>query len=492
MEKVAAGCKRILVLLPRGHMKTHYFGIATMLWRLINNPEDRILYIMSSTKQAEKSIESLEKILISSKAMHHFFPLRVLDLGDPRMRGTASVIRLAREGNYREESIEARGIKSRVTGGHFNRHIFDDLIDETMMDSETLQEKSVRFVECAEPLFVNPGKDDRIIIGTRWPGPFYNWLLEPGGIADTYEKLVLGCYVDHRYHQFLESVGKRTTLNDGDPIWKDNDDGRGGFTTKSLEDIKAVSNFMFAHQYLNVEVSDADRRFRNEDIRYYAMGVNKWGEPSVIVTVGDEELAIPIASLYRTLTIDPATGEHSKTDESAISVCGHCRKHGLMFVLEDWAGRVQPFDLIDKIIVMSEKWNPHVVAPEDVSFQKTFKFFLKQEMTRRGVHFPIRPVKPGNKSKGARISAALQPYVQSHQLHFLKSQWQLIRELINMQVINGKVIGKSPNRIDSLSYHPEFWRGGPAFQSDVDEDDLDYFDAYKIDTGAAYGLECVT
>jgi hypothetical protein len=222
------------------------------------------------------------------------------------------------------------------------------------------------------------------------------------------------------------------------------------------------------------------------------MALTRSGEKAAVVKFGGEDVTIPVSSMYRTLTIDPATGEHSRTDESAISVCGHCTKTGLKFVLDEWAGRPLPYDLIDQIINMADKWEPHKVAPEDVSFQKTFKHFLKQEAYRRGVSLSIRPVKPGTKSKGARIVKALQPYVQCHDLHFLKSQWQLVNELLNMQTISGKVIGKSPNRIDSLAYHAEFWRGGPSFQSDMEEDDLDTFDAYKIDTGAAYGLECTT
>lgn len=487
MQKLDEGAKRVLILLPRGHMKTHYFGIATMLWRMINNPEDRILYIMSSCTQSEKSIKSLCDILVSSESLRHFFPDRVLDLSNPTHKGTKDVIRLTRSGTYREESAEARGITSRIVGGHFNRHIFDDLIDETMVDSEQLQEKSINFVKRAQPLFVTPEHDDRTIIGTRWPGPFYNWLLEPGGISDKYEKVVLGCYVDDRYRRFLASIGKATTQEDGDPIWPEH------FSKESLAAIRVeMGDFDFAHQYLNVEVSDADRQFRKEDIRYYTLGATKYGEQAAVVNIEGQETIIPVDSMYRTLTLDPATGEHDKTDESAISVCGECRKTGLKFVLEDWAGRPLPLDLIDKTIDMADKWQVHKVGPEDVSFQKTFKHFLTQRMRERGVYFSIVPVKPGPKSKGARIAKALQPFVQSHQLHFLKSQWQLVNELLNMQIIGGKVIGRSPNRIDALAYHPTFWRGGPSYRDTLGDDDMDYLDQFQPEVSPAYGLACTT
>ena len=324
--------RRIMVLLPRGHMKTFYFGIATMLWEIIRDPETRILYVMASCTQSAKTLESLTDILQGSETLQHFFPKMVLNQGDPKQKATKEAIRVSRQGNYREGTAEARGRGSRITGGHFTRHIFDDLIDEDMVDSEVLQEQAINFVKRADPLFVNAGEDTRTIIGTRWPGPFYNWLLEPGGISDTYEKLVLGCYVDDRFHSFLAELGKKTLLPDGAPIWE-------RFTEQTLEDIRKVSHFDFSHQYLNIEVSDADRRFRKEDIKYYNVGFDR-GEAEAVAKSDDVTFHARIKDMYRTMTIDPATGEHNRTDESAITVCGHDPKTGCIFVLDAWHGRV--------------------------------------------------------------------------------------------------------------------------------------------------------
>ena len=483
MAKRAEGCRRILIMLPRGHMKTFYFGISTMLWKILNDREARILYVMSSCTQASKTLESLTDIFTGSEPLAHFFPKHVLDLSSPKMRATKELIRLDRNGNFREGTAEARGRGSRITGGHFTEHIFDDLIDEDMVDSDVLQEQAINFVKRADPLFVNAGEDTRTIIGTRWPGQFYNWILEPGGIVDTYEKLVLGCYVDDRFHSFLASIGKKTTLQDGEPIWE-------RFTHETLEAIRKVSHFDFSHQYLNVEVSDADRRFKKSDIMYYNIGTEHGGEVA-IGNVDGKTFTSRMDTLSISMTIDPATGEGKNTDESAITVTGQDRNTGVIFVLDAWAGRVTIFDLCDKIFEMAIKWNPHSVSPEDVSFQKTLKWFLKRQMQERGVHFPIRPVKPGSKSKGSRIIDALQPFVQNQQVFFMRNQKKLVDELLNMQIVKGKVIGKSPNLADSLAYHAEFWRGGPTAQA-VDMDDMDYKSPFMGNVGPAYGLQCLT
>ena len=484
------GSRRFLILTPRGHLKTSYFGTSFLTWRALNDPEARILYMMASSKNAEKTLASVMYALAENENIAHFFPKRVLDYGNPKIRAKAARLELPRIGNYREGTIEASGMDARVTGGHFTDQIFDDLIDETMIDSEILQAKAVNFVKRSNPLFVNPANDLRIIVGTRWPGEYYNWLLdENSNIFQTSEVLLLGCYVDQRFRDFLASVGKTTSLQDGDPIWLYDEEAGCGFTTETLENIRRDSEYDFTHQYLNLEVSDDMRRFRKEDIKYYSWTTNKRGQQCVMVKTGDDTIVRPLEALYRSMTIDPATGEGNKTDESAITVCGHDRSTGMAFVLDAWAARVVPDVLINKILEMAQRWDPNVVSPEDVSFQKSLKWYLKRTMLERGIHFPIRPVKPGIKSKGSRIIDSLQPFVGNRQVFFTRGQQKLVNELLNMQVVGGKVVGKSPNLADSLAYHVEYWRGKAQ---PVEKEDIDFFDAYRGNTGRSYALECLT
>jgi len=491
MTRYLAGKRRFIIITPRGHLKTSYFGTSLLTWRAMTDPEARILYMMASSKNAEKTLEAVTNTFAISENLEHFFPDRVLNFGDPKCRSRANYLRLPRVGNYREGTIEAHGTDSRIIGGHFTDHVLDDLIDETMIDSEVQQSKAVNFIKRSNPLFVRPARDLRVGVGTRWPGEFYNWELDPDGIiCQTHEVLLLGCYVDHRYRDFLASIGKVTILEDGEPIWPYDEERDCGFTNDTLDNIRKESEYDFVHQYLNLEVSDDMRRFRKEDIKNFSWTTTRFGKPAVLIKTATDTIVRPVEALYRSMTIDPATGEGKNTDESAITVCGHDRQTGLIFVLDAWAARALPFDLINKIMDMAQEWDPHVVSPEDVSFQKTLKWSLKKTMIERGIHFPIRPVKPGTKSKGSRIVDALQPFIRNQQVYFTKGQRKLTQELINLQVVGGKVIGKSPNLADSLAYHVEYWRGKSP---DIEKsDDLDYFDSFVGEVGRAYGLECVT
>jgi predicted phage terminase large subunit-like protein len=477
-------------MISRGFLKTSYI-IAYMVNQILNDPEVRILYRMSSASNAESTLDSIATILSpSNPVLAHFFPYAVLDPKEHGTKATATRIRVKRNGVYREGTIDARGIDSKITGGHYTHQIIDDPVDEKMVDSESTQDTAINRVKRSDSLFVEPNKNIEIIVGTRWPGMFYQWLIEDSGIADEYWSMILGCYKDARYADFLQKIGREVPEFDGekDPVWPEH------FSVETLDRIERKSPYDFIHQYLNLAVEEGGRRFNKEDFNHYWIDHDKMtGTETCFVPVANgSTYRVPVHRLYRTVTIDPATGEHGKTDQSAITTCGFDRKTGMIFLLDAVQGRWLPDELIDRIIGAIRRWKPHVVAPEDVSFQKTLKHFLKQEMSRQGVGARIQPVKPGRIGKGRRILDALQPFVAGGQLFVQKIHDRtVVDELCSLQVVGGKVVGRSPNLADSLSYHAEFWRGLELRQIEVEDPDDRVKEAHE-DVDPQYGLQCLT
>jgi predicted phage terminase large subunit-like protein len=488
-RKYNEGAKRFLIMTPRDHLKTSMFGISTLVWRALVAPEDRVLYVMANCTESEKTLYVVREIFRTSDKIQHFFPDRSLDPKNPLHTDRQSFMGLSRDGVYREGTTEARGIGSRMTGGHFNWHIFDDLIDEEMVDSATTQQKVIDFVKRSDALFVRPAEDFEIVIGTFWPGPFYKWLIKDSGLIDTYETAIIGCYVDDRYRDLLSEIGKETTQVDGDPLWPEH------FPHEVLDRIKLrAGSFDFAHQWLNIMTAEEDRRFKEEDFQYY--NVSTCGDKLHYHINGNPHVSY-IKEMFLSMTVDPATGEGDRTDESAITVCASDQETGAIFLLEARHGRWLPSDLIRNIIECAKNWPTlAVISPEDVSFQKTLKHFLKPALWRNGVRVRIDAVKPGSKkSKGTRIFDALQPFVENHQFYVLhKHKANVVHELVNMQVADGKVVGKSPNLADSLAYHAKHWRIGWDTQTEDEEDgDIPYIDPFAIiDEGPRYGLQCLT
>ena len=480
LRGIEEGHREFLVMTPRMHFKSTLFGISVMMWLYINSWENRILYMMAASEKVEENLGALKKIIADpdpSKPFAHFFPDKVAVPNECRT-WAAAAIELPRRGTYSDPTIKAVGLRSRITGGHHTHLIFDDLIDQTMARSEIEQQGAIRLVKGIDALGADVTKDIRLIIGTNWEGPFYEWLLNSGAMDD-YQRVVLGCYIDDRYREFMESMGEEVHGEDGDPIFPQK------FPAKALAKIRKKDEYEFSRQWLNTPVDEGTRRFRQEDFLLYNFESDDEGNAIGIINPLNS-MRVKFSEMYRTLTIDPATGEGSGTDQSAITVCGFDRKTGNIYVLEAWDGRVLPFDLIDKALNLAEKWKVHVLAPEDASFQKTFKHFIAQEMRSRRKYFSIRPVKPGSKSKGARIIDSLQPFVRNQQVHVSRAMTRLVNEAVNLQVVGGKVIGRSPNLIDSLAYHAVFWRGVEDMTED--DDDIEFADAFVGKPKPRYGL----
>lgn len=489
VKKIDAGKNRFLVLVPRDHLKTSLLSIATPTWMLLKNPNERILHTMATRREAQKTLSVIQKAFMSER-MRHFFPERFLDPHDPEMKATRDMMVVSRPVNWREGSIESIGLDSNITGGHFTTQIFDDLIDKTMRNSITQQENAIDFLQDATNMLVDMEKDVRIIIGTLWEGEFYEWLLYKSGLASTYETLILGCFVDNRYVTFLNDIGKKTSLSPGDPIWPEE------FSVKTLEQVKLEQGpSKFSRQFLNIPVEDKYKRFRRDDFLIYKLSSDR---QYAIIGEGEDQIKFNIGKMKKYMVIDPATGEGKKTDETAISIVG-VDGSGFRFVLEDWGKQCLPHETIDQIFYFADRWGVQYVCPEDVSYQKVFKHFLREKMSERGSRFGIRPVKPGNVSKGTRIEA-LEPYVRCGQVAITQGQLDasngFVKEAEDVVIVRGMVQGRSPNRLDALSYQTEFW-GVPKSRTlkiSAEDEDIKDWDSLKErgEAHRAYGLACNT
>lgn len=463
------GHRRFFILTPRGHLKTTLFNQAYAIWRLINDPEQRLLMVMSSTELAEDKLSVVQQIIFNQQ-FQHFFPHLVPDRS--RVRWNASDLEIVRTGAWDAPSYRAVGRDKKKTGGHFTEHIFDDLVDGENEDLTVESKRAQRLLRQSNPLWVSRKKGVRLIIGTLWPCPFYTDLLDD----DSYHKLVLGVRVDSRYRDWLRSMGLESPLEDGSPIFPEEE------SEETLDfAFRDMGEFDYAHQMLNIIVAEGMQSFRREDIQFYERRAD-----SCLI----DNVAFPIRQMKRTLTLDPATGENSRTDQSAITVCGYVPSNGIAFVLDQWQGRVLQHELIERTLDLASRWNVDTIAPEEVSYQATLKYYLRQRMLERGLRFTISPVKPGNTKKGKRIIDALQPFIRNRQVYFYKNQKELIDELCALNIVGGKVIGRSPNLVDSLAYHPKFWLrtiwDRDSVNPEIEFDD----DADLKDVSALYALRC--
>lgn len=464
-----------LIMLPRGSYKTTMFSIALPLWMLVNDPKLRILLVMSSTRLAREKIGKMQAIL-TSRDFRHFFPQLVPDTN--AVRWNKSEFEVARTEALEEPSVTGLGAESKMTGGHFDVQIFDDLIDSTAENSDVQMENAKRFLAQSAGLWVRKVEALQVVIGTFWAGGesgFYEGLLR----NPTYQKVVLGSRVDDRARAFLASQELELKKQDGAVLFDHESE-------ESLaSSLAAFGPSLYANQMENMAAPAGAEMFRREDFQWF-----NWDGPEQ-QSCGIDDVWYPTKTLFRQLSVDPAGGRYYQADKSAIVVSGFARGTAVAFLLDTWQDNVPPDKLVEMILDMAERWDVQVIRPEYTGLSSFLEVPLREAMTRRGRYYPIEPAHPGPVAKGTRIIRGLQPWVANRQLYFRRDQQDLPSELESLVIdARGQVkSGASPNLVDALVYHSEFWRMVPNLSKADDEIPFEDDPAPERRVRARYGLE---
>ncbi len=466
---IKTGKKDILLMLPRGFLKTSIMaGFA--VWGWINNPERRILLIHASGEEAAKLVPVIQTIIMSD-AVAHFFPSLVPNIRDVTWKTDA--IEIPRKGNYREASLEARGVKSSITGGHFSWHFFDDIIDENISRSPLEVQRAIDFDKGSSNLFAGWEDQLRITTGTFWPGGFYEQLIESG----IHETLILGAEMDDRMREFLKKTAQFVKLSpkwqekrdamlalpDGAPVWPEQ------FPEERLAREKIKEGPVgYARQILNLPLTDDEQRFRPE---YFTNQYYNWGEDGESGILPSGEKLLFRKGILRA-TVDPG-GDNPGADPSAVVVFAWYPEKAIGLVLQAWQGRLQPDRLIEKVFSIHERWEPLGLkwwGIEQAALQGWLRRFTLNEQGRRGIHFSIKPIPTGNKSKAERAIIGLQPFIANGQIFFLRNQRELVDELLSFRVVGDRLVGKSPNLVDALAMQATFLQSSVRRRDSEDPD----------------------
>lgn len=464
-KQVERGGARVGYFLPRGHLKTHVLNLAFSVNQIIKDRNIRILSIQGSASKATENLRTVRSVLESEK-LRHFFPEII-----PGDTWNDDEVYVKRDRLLPEPTYSARGINSKITGGHFDLIIPDDLIGEDNCMSDAEMDRCLRWIKNINPLFVNPILGNLIVIGTRWPNDkAYQYVYEAGGFDIT----TAGVYIDERCEDL--NLGEL-----GNPIWPER------YGHEALEKIKSTTPpFEWSHQYLNQPVTEAFRRFPASCLQYYTWldgyETLKYSDPDT-----KQEKDLKVSTLYRVLTVDPAASGAKTADESAISVSGKA-DFARFFVLEDFGARLQVSELVDKIIELWQKWKPHVVGIEKGAFMHVLKPFIELEQSKRGIYFPVVQLDGQIRNKVKRIDS-LQPFFQGRQVWMGRAHKSLEGQLLAYAPVEYKDTGlPHDDRLDALAYHTKYWRQS-SFQVEEDEDRIRTMDETDVDRW--YGLECV-
>lgn len=422
---------RRLGLMPRGHFKTS-LGNADCIRLLCLNPNERILLCSESSLNAESMLEEIAGHFQHNQLFRRLYP----DIIPPNFRQTTwnrNALLCPRPGIFREASIEAAGITSKLVSRHYTRIKGDDLISNEAMDSPSVMAMAIRFVNRMESLLVNPLKDTIDIVGTRW------------AFSDVYSHII------ENFPQFKVFIRKALVMgpNGPEPFFPQR------YSMEIFQGIIERDPDQWATQYANDPRDSTVTDFRPQWLQYFRVGPDRgmrW----------DEDGEVFFQSLYECniyIHVDPSMGEDLNADYSGIVVVALAPNKNI-FLLDSIGMRLDPLALAEKIIELAEFYDPKMVTIESNGYQKSLNYYLKEKLRERNIYFRIEPfLASGRKSKKARIRGALRPLFSTQRIWVRKGLTSFIDEYLSF----GKADGDE-HQLDAFAQGPVGNKGDPFWR----------------------------
>jgi predicted phage terminase large subunit-like protein len=162
--------KRSLVLAPRDHGKSIILTIAYLVWRIVKNPNIRILIVSNSATTAQKFLEAIKSHFEKNTTLIALFG----DYTSKRWNTEAITVSTRTAIGYKEPTCSTVGVYGSIVSGHFDLIMCDDLVDFENARSKEGRDKLWSWLwtvlmPTLETSETDPDKDGEIhFIGTRY------------------------------------------------------------------------------------------------------------------------------------------------------------------------------------------------------------------------------------------------------------------------------------------------------------------------------------
>jgi hypothetical protein len=364
-----------LHLHPRGHFKSTIITIGESIQDIVNNPNIRILLVNAVLGNSESFVQELKSHFIHNERFKTLFPehqvLKAKDWGNQSRFTTP-----ARTDYWiREASVEAAGIDKNIVSRHYDKIVFDDVVNKLNVATKEFREKILSAYREYLSLLDPPGLVR--MVGTRW---HYHDLY--GTILDELRD-ALRDEDEPDYKIFLTRAIKHVVpiSETWEPVFPER------FSETYLKKLrKKQKSHIFYSQYLNDPKPPEEKIFDKNNLRFSS---------GIFTPEGSH--------LFKVLTCDPSVSEKSIDDPSVLLLTAiNC--DGDIFIsrlIREW---YNPEQLIDAFLKLLKDERPNVSGIEANAFQKVLKFFLEKEKVNRQIYAQIQEIKrPTNIHKIDRI-----------------------------------------------------------------------------------------
>jgi len=272
-----------LLLAPRGHGKSTVLTVAFSLYRLIENPELRILICSNTAAQAEAFLREIKRHLeTNTKITDRWGDLRKRPWSD-------SEICIRRSSRAKEATVTAMGVMGPVISRHYDAVILDDVVDEEAARSSLMRNRMETWYY-KELLPTLEPEGELHVIGTRYHH------------QDLYARLIkdgVPCMVDRAITEI--NGQERALWEEKFPLQilekKRRQAGPAIFNAQYQNDVTAMRGQIFRPEWIrHGPVPVCARRFQGVDL---AIGREDRHDWFAHVTIGMNGPGLHVLSVYR-------------------------------------------------------------------------------------------------------------------------------------------------------------------------------------------------
>jgi hypothetical protein len=391
--------KNQLVLLPRGHQKSHCMALWCAWW-ITKHPETTILYISATSLLAEDQLYAIKNIL-DSKLYKKYWP-EMLDTDEgKREKWAATAISvdhpIRKKEMIRDPTVRTAGLTTNTTGLHADIVIADDVVVPDNAYTEEGRRKCAAAMSQMSSI-KNAGGMIKAC-GTRYhPADQYDiWKKQKEALYDKEDDIT-------GYREIWE-IMEEVVEEDGVFLWPKEfrTDGKSfGFNRKVLARIQAEyeDKTQFYAQYYNNPNDPESVRVKKEKFQYY--------DPKYIKTsFGSTYYKDQKLNVYS--AIDFAFSLAKKADYTSIVTIG-VSSDGDVYVLDiDRFKSDRIPDYFEAVKNAYMKWNFKKIRAEVTVAQQVIVRELKDIVKKEGLNIKIDEFRPSRQqgSKEERMSAIL-------------------------------------------------------------------------------------
>lgn len=430
-----------LGVIPRAHLKTSLMTQAYAMWRLVRNPEERIL-IYTSTFDFAGVIMNYIRTTFEGGGYHGQTFLQcygdIIPHHSERAKWTTNDLTIKREGAYSDPSIKARGIGSRVVGGHHTLQLIDDLVVEELNKQQ--MEKVVRELDGLDPLYHSLAHGERRYVGTPWA--FWDPIVY---IRANWKDACVVCIPWQTADKQPVFTYEQADKVSGDPIGTSLREH-----TAKAEGLKRRNPWFFSCQYECYPQSEEGLGFKKRWFKYFKRIKNTFVQ--LDAEGAPTNVKVPIAACNTFILIDPNVIDPpgSRTGMNTNVEIRRKGDYAAWIVLcvspdNDWyvARVIQKRCNLDwftnKTHELVAEWKPQFVAIEQVAAQRLFYHIFNREFRAGKAKFNIVPWAGGHASKPSRIKGLIPFYSNGFVYHRLADDADITRDIaqLEMELLQG-------------------------------------------------------